>query len=108
MPDTTAWFVIASLCDCGHVASTVMDAALVADATPSDDDTEITITGSDWHALVTETATTLAHRTGRRISGTCTALYVRNDAERQVLQNELVTHVCRLADDVAEQLPLFA
>lgn len=100
---TTAWFVIASLCDCGHVASTVMNAAIVADTTPSNSATEITATGDDWRALVTEAATTLARRTGRRVSGSCTAVYVRDEAERQVLQNELVTHVYRLADHLAEQ-----
>lgn len=108
MSDTpTAWFVIASICDCNHVATTVMDRSLVADDTPSASPDEITATGDDWRTLVTETATTLARRTGRRISGTCTAVYIRDDTERQAMQNELITHVHRLADYLAEQPALF-
>lgn len=96
------WFVTASICTRGHIATTVIEAALAPDTTPNTTADEITLTGQCWPVLVDIAATTLARFTGRRISGSCASIYVTDQTQQNQLQLQLITHVCHLADEQAE------
>jgi hypothetical protein len=99
-PEAKTWLVIAALCDCGHVAVTVMD-----DWTPGSDqaehDHEVVVTGPDWRPLARYAAREVHRRTGLRISGMCTAVYCRDAQEQQALRSEATSFVYGLADACA-------
>lgn len=93
------WLVIASTCGCGHVAITVMNSH-DPDSTEPDGDDEITATGTDWRPLVPKVARALAERTGCRISGMCSVVYVRADqaSQKPALLTELTSLVYATAE----------
>jgi hypothetical protein len=96
---TTEWLVIAAICDCGHVAITVMNNHDPDNTEPSSDE-EITATGPDWRPLVPKVANALHDRTGCRISGMCSTVLVRRDHADQ--KPALLTELTNLVYATAE------
>lgn len=74
---TGDWLILASICDCNHVAITVMEAGTYPpDSIEPDGDLEVTRRGVDWHPLVIEAAQELHQRyPDCRISPMCTSAY---------------------------------
>jgi len=91
------WLVIAAVCDCPHVAVSVMD-----HWTPGSegaDPGELTATGPDWRPLVRDLAVRLHRDTGLPISGMCTFVYVRDREQQAALCNDVTELVYALADE---------
>ena len=90
------WLVIAAVCDCPRVAVTVMD-----HWTPGSegaDPGELTATGPDWRPLVRDLAARLHRETGLPISGMCTNVFVRDNAQHWPLRNEVTELVYAVAE----------
>lgn len=88
MPITIAetgaqWIVIASICDCGHVALTIASADTLDPNASADaeHDEEVVVCGDDWRQLAITAAMTLHTATGHPISAMCTVVDTKDRDE---------------------------
>lgn len=76
---TSDWLVLASICDCNHVAITVMEPGAYDHNNTAPGAGEVTLTGTDWRPLVVEAAQELHQQhPDCRISPMCTTAYATN------------------------------
>lgn len=83
--DTAAdWMVVAGICDCNHVAISVLDGSRYDHNNIEPDANEVIRIGSEWRPLVVEAATLLhQQRPECRVSPRCTATYAARGSGRE-------------------------
>ncbi|MGW0805965.1 hypothetical protein [Nonomuraea sp. NPDC002799] len=93
------WLVIASVCDCPHVAITIMHtSACDPNGSAEADGDEIVLTGPGWRDLIEPAARALAARTGLRISAMCTTVMVKADQDKTAISNEATDLIYAMAE----------
>ena len=99
------WLVIAGLCDCNHVAMSIIHPdCFDPHASEPEGEYEAVARGADWAPLVAPLAVTVAERSGLPISAMCTAVYLpraddMNPTEQEhAAQQQIVNDVYRITN----------